>query len=306
MPMPPSSRKKSNSHSRSEGVQRGHAMADRPARRKKTGATSDPSKNTVQSLAKGFRVMEAFTSQEPELTIAEVARRADMDNATAFRLLNTLVEIGYVSRIADTRKFRLALKVLDLGFNAIARSDLRTCARPILRSLVGEINEAASVGVLDGADVIYVERIQAGLARLGVDIRIGNRVPAYSTAIGHAILAWLSPSTQVSILQSQPRRQLTATTPTGLDELLLRLAQVKNRGYAVSDQETVSGLYVLAAPILDGDGIPLAGLSIAAPAFQTNLRDFEASGARPVVQAAQALSRALQSGGGFTHQRSTS
>ena len=96
---------------------------------------------------------------------------------------------------------------------------------------------------------------------------------------------------------------MTATTPTSLDELLARLALVKRRGYAVSDQETVSGLYVLAAPILDTDGIPLAALSIAAPAFQTNLRDFEAAGARAVMQAAQALSHALQSGGGFTHQR---
>jgi len=307
--MPLSSRKKSNKYSHSELRHGGRAMADRPARKKRKAGkagSADSQKNTVQSLAKGFRVLEAFTAQEPELTMAEVARRADIDNATAFRLLNTLVETGYVHRVPDTKKFRLGLKVLDLGFNAIARSDLRTHARPILRSLVGEINEAASIGVLDGADVIYVERIQAGLARLGVDIRIGNRVPAYSTAIGHAILAGLSQPTQISILQSQPRKQLTATTPTGLDELLARLEQVKQRGYAVSDQETVSGLYVLAAPIFDTDGIPLAGLSIAAPAFQTNLRDFEAAGARAVVQAAQTLSRALQSGGGFTHQRSTS
>jgi IclR family transcriptional regulator, pca regulon regulatory protein len=305
MALPLSSRKKSNKYSHSELSRGGAAMADRPARKKRKAGSADSQKNTVQSLAKGFRVLEAFTAQEPELTMAEVARRAEMDNATAFRLLNTLVETGYVHRVPDTRKFRLGLKVLDLGFNAIARSDLRTHARPVLRSLVGEINEAASIGVLDGADVIYVERIQAGLARLGVDIRIGNRVPAYSTAIGHAILAWLSQPTQISILQSQPRKQLTATTPTDLNELLARLEQVKARGYAVSDQETVSGLYVLAAPIFDTDGVPLAGLSIAAPAFQTNLRDFEAAGARAVVQAAQALSRALQSGGGFTHQRST-
>lgn len=283
------------------------ANADKPAGAgtsgERRGKAAGSSKNTVQSLAKGFQVLEAFTAQEPELTMAEVARRAGMDNATAFRFLNTLVEIGYIDRVPDSRKFRLALKVLDLGFNAIARSDLRTRARPILRSLVGEINEAASIGVLDGADVIYVERIQAGLARLGVDIRIGSRVPAYSTAIGHAILAWLSRPVQISILQSQPRRQLTATTQTDLDVLLARLEQVRQRGYAVSDQETVSGLYVLAAPILDTDGVPLAGLSIAAPAFQTTLKDFEATGARPLVQAAQALSRALQSTGGFTHHR---
>src|ERR1700674_4243917 len=124
--MPLSATKKSNNYSHSERARRGNAMADRPARKKTKGGASSSSKNTVQSLAKGFRVMEAFTSQEPELTIAEVARRAEMDNATVFRLLNTLVEIGYVNRVPETRKFRLALKVLDLGFNAIARSDLRT------------------------------------------------------------------------------------------------------------------------------------------------------------------------------------
>jgi IclR family pca regulon transcriptional regulator len=303
--MPSSPRKRSNNYSQSKQA-RNSAISARAAGKKGRRSASASEKNTVQSLAKGFRVLEAFTSQEPELTMAEVARLAGVDNATAFRFLNTLVEIGYVDRVPDTRKFRLALKVLDLGFNAIARSDLRTRARPILRGLVGEMNEAASIGVLDKADVIYVERIQAGLVRLGVDIRIGSRVPAYSTAIGHAILAWHSRSDQISILQSQPRRQLTATTTTDLDALLARLEQVKQRGYAVSDQETVSGLYVLAAPILDTDGIPLAGLSIAAPAFQTNLKDFEAAGARPVVQAAQALSRALQSTGGFTHERTIS
>jgi IclR family transcriptional regulator, pca regulon regulatory protein len=270
------------------------------------GNPADGAKSKVQSLAKGFRVLEAFTAQEPELTMAEVARRAGMDNATAFRFLNTLVDIGYAERVPDTRKFRLALKVLDLGFNAIARSDLRTRARPILRGLTGEINEAASVGVIDGADVIYVERIQAGLTRLGVDIRIGSRVPVYSTAIGHAILAWLPPPLQIAILQSRPRRKLTETTETELDALLARLQQVKRRGYAVSDQETVSGLYVLAAPVLDIDGEPIAGLSVAAPAFQTTLQQFETAGAVPVVRAARMLSRALQTSGGFIQQPSAS
>jgi IclR family transcriptional regulator, pca regulon regulatory protein len=280
-------------------------MIDRSTGKKKKSGAAGSEKNTVLSLAKGFRILEAFTAQEPELTMAEVARRAGVDNATAFRFLNTLVDIGYVDRVPEAKKFRLGLKVLDLGFNAIARSDLRNSARPILRALVGEINEAASIGVLDGADIIYVERIQAGLARLGVDIRIGSRVPAYSSAVGHAILAWLPRQNQISILQSQPRKSLTSTTLTDLDTLLDRLEQVKRRGYAISDQETVTGLYVLAAPVLDTDGIPLAGLSIAAPAFQTSLMDFETAGARPVVQAAQALSRTLQSSGAFTHERST-
>src|SRR5438552_12307273 len=114
-------------------------------------------KNVVNSLAKGFRVLEAFTSEEPELVLAEVARRANLDNATTFRLLNTLVMLGYVQKVEDSRKFRLTLKCLDLGFHAIARSDLRTQARPILRSLVGEENEAASIDVLEGVEFVFNE-----------------------------------------------------------------------------------------------------------------------------------------------------
>lgn len=281
----------------------GPKPAQKRGLRQALDAAKDSDKNTVQSLAKGFRILEAFTAQAPDLTLAEVARKAGVDNATAFRFLNTLVQTGYVERVPDARLFRLTTKVLDLGFNAIAHSDLRTQARPILRGLIGEINEAASVGVLDGASILYVERIQAGLARLGVDTRIGSRVPAYATAIGHAVLAWLPRASQIAILEAQPRPQLTATTQTKLDALLARFGEVKARGYAVSDQETVAGLYVLAAPILDSDGVPLAGISIAAPAIQTSLRDFEKAGAKPIVQAAKALSRALQASGGFIHRQ---
>lgn len=261
-------------------------------------SASASAKNTVQSLAKGFRVLEAFTDQAPELGLADVARRAGLDNATTFRMLNTLVDIGYVEPVPEGRKFRLTLKVLDLGFHAIGRTDLRTRARPVLRSLVGEVSEAASIGVLEGADVLYVERIQAGLTRLGVDIRIGSRIPAYSSAIGQAILSAHTREFQIRVLDSKPRPKLTETTLTDLDALLARLDQIKARGYAISNQETVSGLYVIAAPLLDVDGHPVAGLSVAAPAIQTDLQSFENTTAGPVLNAAAQLARALQTSGG--------
>lgn len=255
-------------------------------------------KNVVNSLAKGFRVLEAFTSEEPELVLADVARRADLDNGTTFRLLNTLVMLGYVEKVEDTRKFRLTLKCLDLGFNAIARSDLRTQARPILRGLVGEMNEAASIGVLEGAEVVYIERMQAGLTRLGVDVRIGSRVPVHSTAIGHAIVGFLPREQQERILAAAPRRKMTERTLTGVKALLRRLKEVRARGYAVSDQENVTGLCVLAAPILDRDGFPVAGVSVAAPAFRMSAQAFEKAGAVPLLNAARRLSRGLNATGG--------
>src|SRR3954452_182247 len=145
----------------------------RAGSRRQVSEDTKSEKNVVQSLAKGFQVLQAFTSDEPELVLADVARRSSLDKGTTFRLLNTLVMLGYIEKVDDTRRFRLTLKCLDIGFNAIARSDLRAQSRPILRGLVGELNEAASLGVLDGSDIVYVERIQAGLVRLGVDVRIG-------------------------------------------------------------------------------------------------------------------------------------
>lgn len=253
-----------------------------------------------------MRVLEAFTTERPEMVLAEVARRAGMDNATAFRLLNTFVMLGYVEKVPGSREFRLTLKCLDLGFNAIARSDMRALARPVLRALVGEVNEAASVGVLEGADVLYVERIQAGLTRLGVDIRVGTRVPVYSTAIGHAIAAFLPRDAQLRILNERPRIKLTETTPTETDVLLARFDTARARGYALSDGETVSGLRVLSAPVLDPDGVPVAGLSVAAPGFRMPLRDFEQATAEPVMAAARALGRALQASGGVAAQKRAS
>jgi len=262
--------------------------------------TPPPSaKNVVNSLAKGFRVLQAFTSDESELVLAEIARRAELDNATTFRLLNTLVMLGYVEKVPDSRRFRLTLKCLDLGFNAIARSDLRTQARPVLRGLVGEMNEAASIGVLEGAEVVYIERMQAGMTRLGVDVRIGSRVPVHSTAIGHAILGFLPRDEQERVLATAPRKKVTERTQTDIKTLLQRFRQVRARGYAISDQENVPGLCVLAAPILDTDGFPVAGLSVAAPAFRMSAKAFEKAGARPLLSAAQQLSRGLNASGGF-------
>ncbi|MDE2229794.1 MAG: IclR family transcriptional regulator [Alphaproteobacteria bacterium] len=276
--------------------------ADRTTPRQKVDATSP--KNLVMSLAKGFQVLHAFTSDEPELVLAEVARRAELDNATTFRLLNTLVMLSYVQRVGDTRRFRLTLKCLDLGFNAIARMDLRGYARPILRGLVGEVNEAASIGVLEDAEIVYVERIQAGLTRLGVDVRIGSRVPIHSTAIGHAILAFLPRDTQVRVLKARPRVKLTEATLVDLDALLARLNEVRARGYAVSDQETVPGLRVIAVPILDLDGVPLAGISVAAPALRIGLTQFVDLATRPLQAAAAELSRAIQTSGSSVVQMS--
>ena len=200
-----------------------------------TDTPDDDQRNVVNSLAKGFRVLEAFTAERPELTLSEVATLAKLDPGTAFRMLNTLVMLGYVSRVPEGRRFRLTLKVTDLGFHAIGGADLREIARPILRSLVGEVSEAASLGVLDGADVVYVDRIRAGLIRIGVDIRIGTTIPAVCSAIGQAIVAYL-PAAEVKRLRAlTPRSRELPALPMSDTEIKRDLADVREHGYALRE-----------------------------------------------------------------------
>jgi IclR family pca regulon transcriptional regulator len=255
------------------------------------------SKNLVQSLAKGFRVLEAFTAEEPELLLSEIAHRVDYDNATVFRFLNTLVMLGYVAKAPNSRKFQLTLKPLELGFNAIARMDLRDLARPLLRSLVGSVNEAASLGVIEGTEVVYVERVQAGLIRLGANVHVGTRIPAYASAIGHAILA-STPRPQVrAILQASNRVKLKPNMSVSVAHIEKQFDQVRARGYAISDGDIVSGLRILAVPALDANGNALASLSVAAPSMRMSLERFIALALGPIKDAARDFSRAQNAAG---------
>lgn len=254
-------------------------------------------RNLVNSLAKGLRVLESFSAERPELTLSEVANLAKLDPGTAFRMLNTLVMAGYVSRVPDSKRFRLTLKVTDLGLHAIGRADLRELARPILRSLVGEVNEAASLGVLDGADILYLERVRAGLTRIGVDIRIGTTIPAFWSTIGEAMLAYLPPAELSRVLALKPRPGGFPHKPMKRDEIELSLQNVRENGYALRDSYFGSGLRVLAVPVLDIDNYPLAAVSVAVPQMQMTPKEFRANALDAVKRAACDIARAIQASG---------
>lgn len=283
-------------HSGSTASKR-NAAAPLPQSKPKPALEMPDARSIVGSLAKGLRVLEAFKAERPEMTLSEVARGAGIDPGTAFRMLNTLVMLGYVAR-APERRFRLTLKVVDLGFNAIGRADLRELARPILRSLVDEVSEAASLGVLDGADIVYVERVRAGLTRLGVDIRVGTNLPAVDGVIGHAILAFLPPAERERVLAIEPRRsEMAADHHVSRAQLQRMLTEVRSRGFALHDSMFGSGLRILAAPVLDIDGYPIAALSVAAPGARTSLEEFRDRALEPVRNAAADIARAIQASG---------
>ncbi|MGY3355351.1 IclR family pca regulon transcriptional regulator [Bradyrhizobium sp. GM0.4] len=275
---------------------KGEAVRPRSTEAKEVRGAADQ-RSTVQSLAKGFRLLEAFSPDCEEPTLSELALAAGLDPGTTYRMLNTLIEIGYVDRIPDSRRFRLTLKVLDLGFHAIAHRDLRAIVRPVLRTLVNDTSEAASFGVLNGAEVLYIERVRAGITRLGVDIRLGTTVPAHQSIIGHSILAFL-PESELARLAGLPQRQtLSAQRRIEWRDLGPSLAAIHKSGYALGASTLSEGLRILAVPVRDADGHAIGAISVAAPAGRSSEAAFRALALKPAQAAARNVARALEASG---------
>jgi IclR family transcriptional regulator, pca regulon regulatory protein len=266
--------------------------------RAQTGAepqkASDNPKNQVQSVAKAFAVLQAFGRDLPALTVAEIAGRAELDRGTAFRLIHTLVGLGYVRAVPDSRRFRLTLKCLELGFSVLAAGDLPGHATPLLREMVPGVADAGSLGVLDRGEVIYLARVDRDLAHHGVVRRPGTRIGAYATALGQAIMAWLPQEEQVAHLESVARVKLSERTMTDLDALIGRLAEVRTRGYAISDGENAYGLVTVAAPVLDPRGAPCAGVSLTVGSSRMSSAEFTAVAAPQAQRLAAELSEGMR------------
>ena len=253
-------------------------------------------KNSVQSLAKAFRLLEAIAASESDLTLSELAIAASLDPGTTHRMLKTLIDLGYVAR-SEAKRFTLTLKVLDLGFRAIGHRDMRTLARPVLRTLVGEVSEAASLGVLSGANVLYIERMRAGIMRLGVDIQIGTMIPAAGSVIGWAILAHL-PEQEYRRVSDSVAAGAAALRPIAPAELADRLNAVRGQGYACGISPISNGIAVLAVPVLDQEGYPVAGISVTAPSVRMTPDELTAHALRSLQSAAKDIARGLQARGG--------
>ena len=251
-------------------------------------------KSVVQSVAKTFAVLGAFTADHAELTITEVGERAGLDRGTSFRLINTLVMLGYLAAVPGTRRFRLTLKCLDLGYSALSLGGLTALAKPMLRDIVPELADAASLGVLQGPDVIYVARVQADMGRRDLDRRVGSRTGAYAAALGHVLLAWMPPDEARAVLAAGDRVRLSERTLVDLDALMDRLAEVRAQGYATADGENAYGLRTVAAPVLDGSGHVRAGISLTIRVERQDLDAFVAATLPALLQATEGLAAGLR------------
>lgn len=228
------------------------------------------SNNFVKSLARGLAVIRTFDEDHPQLTLAEVARRAQIPAAAARRFLRTLETLGYVR--AEARTFSLTPKVLELGYSFLSSLSLPELMQPHLEKLSRQVGESVSAAVLSGAEIVYVARVPTRRI-MTVGITIGTRFPAAVTSMGRVLLAWLSPEKVLELLDSEPIERITENTITDGDQLLHALQEVAEKGWAMVEGELESGLRSIAAPIRDRTGAVVAAINISAATSQRALEE---------------------------------
>ena len=184
-----------------------------------------------------------------------------MSPSTALRLLETLRANHFVEKDVETGLYRIAIGAFEVGSSYLRQNGLSESARIVLRRVSAELGQTANLAILDRADIVYIERLEAD-GPLGTRGRWGERLPAHSTAAGKAMLAWSWEARCDEILGPGPFARLTPNTKVEREQLMANLRTTRERGYARDDEESVLGLRCIAAPVLDREGRPQAAISI--------------------------------------------
>jgi IclR family pca regulon transcriptional regulator len=249
-----------------------------------------------QSLERGLAILRAFSPERPWLGIAEIAEELEMSRPTTHRYASTLVALNYLEQ-GRGRKYRLGMRAGDPGRVAIGSTAVRKLPPELLRELRDSSGSTASLAVLDGAYIVYVDRARAarqGRGEVTARLGRGSRLPAASTALGRVMLATLSELELRATLADGPG-------PSGkrdLAKLSAGLEKVRHRGIEVADQLRVSGQVCVAAPILSDSGPALAAVDIAAVKSDHTGRDARERLVSLVRESAQRMSAKL----GFSAQ----
>jgi IclR family transcriptional regulator, pca regulon regulatory protein len=202
----------------------------------------------ITSLQRGTMVLETLAQNQGPLGLVELAALTGMSPSTAMRYVMTLVSLGYVVRDPASKQFRISPKVLSLGFSFLRDMDLRTRVSSHLMEAVRRLNVGAQCAILYGTEIVYVERIQMNTI-VDLDIPIGSRLPAYCTALGKVILAFMDPGESEGIIRDSDLVAHTAYTETNQAGLLASLEEIRKQGFAVNRQELFLGRNAVAAPV---------------------------------------------------------
>ncbi|QIV79833.1 IclR family transcriptional regulator [Mycolicibacterium frederiksbergense] len=230
-----------------------------------SGPAADPPvpQYPIESVDKALRLVLLLTDR-PEIRLSEAARYLGVASSTAHRLLAMLQYRGFVRQDSSSKIFRAGPALMGLAFAVFGRIDVEDAAKPVLRRLSEQLNEAVHVGMLDGANVRFIAAVE-GPTAVRVASRLGRTMPAHCTSTGKVLLAELSEAELDNVYPRENLDRITEHSIRRRTELDLELARVRERGYAVNREESEEGVTLLAVPIsTPAPGLRLA-LNAAAP-----------------------------------------
>lgn len=223
--------------------------------------------DTVESspALKAFGLLEAIAAMDHAPTLAELTEVANLPKPTLHRWLTMLEGAELLRRLPDGRRYELAERATALAFAILSNNPGSTRRHQILQGVARNLGESCNLTVLQGAEVMYLDRVEAALP-LRVAFQKGSRVPAHCSASGKLFLALMPRSRRERLLSSLALVRHTDNTLTDPAALEAELSQIKRQGYALDDEEFLNGLFCIAVPILDRAGRDcVAALALQAP-----------------------------------------
>jgi len=245
----------------------------------------------VGSVEKAFQVLEAFRGTHRTMSMAEIARAAELDRSATQRLVHTMEQLGYIRRLPDSTLYGLAPKVLRLSYNYLRSRDLIERASPYLLDISHRLGETSNLQELDGHEIVFLARFP-GRHLVNVDFAVGYRLPAVFTASGRAMLSKLPKADLRAIIEATPMEQVTPYTETDPRKLIAHIGEAAEKGYAIVMNQTVVGDISVAAAITDHLGRPVAAINISVPATRWSVEAAEEQLVAHVQLAATSISQA--------------
>ncbi|WP_022719892.1 IclR family transcriptional regulator C-terminal domain-containing protein [Rhodopseudomonas sp. B29] len=228
-------------------------------KRPETEASDTP--ETIESLARGLRVIEAFGAERRPMTLSDLAKACALPRATVRRVLMTLRSAGYVT--SDDRLFALTPRVLGLASSYLASNQISAVLQPLMDEVSATAKEVCSLAILDGDDAVFVARSSpARVFSAGIDL--GYRLPLFCTSVGRVLLSRLDNDTLAATIGAMNLVQQTPETIIDKPTLVATIIADRNRGYSLVDLEAEPGFRSIAVPIRRYDGVIVAAANIGA------------------------------------------
>jgi len=220
----------------------------------------------VPAVLRGLQILELLAGDKKRWTTTEVSRKLKIPKSTTSYLLHTLLERGYLVREQEG-VYRLGMKLLALGGQALRGIEVREVALPVLRRLTAETQTTAHLAVLEGAEAVYIERVPSP-GFIQIDTWIGRRMPLHSTSVGKALAAFLPEEESGALFQTAGLARFTPRTIVSLPRLRLEFKRIRESGAAVDNEENTPGVRCVAAPIFGSNGRVVAAMSLTGPVQQ--------------------------------------